>query len=45
MKYIVASWTSVLTMLGLDMAIALEFKPFLRPKVMMTANAAESKTV
>ena len=36
----VASWTIVLTMVGLD--IALEFKPDLRPKPMMTAKADKS---
>jgi len=38
----VASWTIVFTMPGLDIAIALAFNPFLRPKPMMTANAARS---
>jgi len=32
-------------MLGLGIVIALAFKPFLRPKVMMTAKAAESESV
>jgi hypothetical protein len=40
----VASWTIVLMMLGLDMVTALAFKPDLRRTPMMTAKAAESET-
>ena len=39
----VASWTIVLTIFDFDVAIALAFKPPLRPKPMMTVKAAKSE--
>ena len=44
-KYMVASCTSVLTILGREIATATEFKPALRPNPIITAKAAKSETI